>query len=197
MQSRPIPSCAAHTRAASRLFEGDSDRVSAASAHDAEQSSTPEEGRALALTLARQTIQPDPDILNGGRPDYSTPDGLVAAADVVAVEFPPPATRPAAPPTRPRIPPGPGCAALPELGTPARRRLAVHGEREDQTWSQCSASPGGRRAGSHAGCPRRDVRDSAEPEQSRRLVPGPSGRLGGSAGGARGRGSGPRSASPP
>ncbi|MCC3767853.1 hexameric tyrosine-coordinated heme protein [Streptomyces sp. UNOC14_S4] len=52
---------------------------------------TSEEGRALALTLARHTIhtiQPDLDVLKGGRPDYSTnPDSLIAAAHVVAVEF--------------------------------------------------------------------------------------------------------------
>ncbi|MFJ8431168.1 hexameric tyrosine-coordinated heme protein [Kitasatospora sp. NPDC094019] len=52
---------------------------------------TPEEGRALALTLARHTVhnvQPDLDVLKGGRPNYSTdPDSLVAAAHVVAVEF--------------------------------------------------------------------------------------------------------------
>ncbi|MFE5084943.1 hexameric tyrosine-coordinated heme protein [Streptomyces mirabilis] len=52
---------------------------------------TPEEGRALALTLARHTIhniQPDLDILKGGRPNYSTtPDSLTAAAHVVAIEF--------------------------------------------------------------------------------------------------------------
>ena len=36
---------------------------------------TPEEGRALAITLARHSIhniQPDLDILKGGRPNYST-----------------------------------------------------------------------------------------------------------------------------
>ncbi|MGX1675900.1 hexameric tyrosine-coordinated heme protein [Streptomyces sp. NPDC055400] len=53
--------------------------------------STPEKGRALALTLARHTIhniQPDLDILKGGRPNYSTtPDSLTAAAHVVATEF--------------------------------------------------------------------------------------------------------------
>ncbi|WP_372404476.1 hexameric tyrosine-coordinated heme protein [Streptomyces luteireticuli] len=52
---------------------------------------TPEEGRALALTLARHTIhniQPDLDILKGGRPNYSsTPDSLIDAARVVAIEF--------------------------------------------------------------------------------------------------------------
>jgi hexameric tyrosine-coordinated heme protein (HTHP) len=52
---------------------------------------TPEEGRALALTIARHTIralQPDEAILKGGRPQYSTdPDALIAAAQVVAIEF--------------------------------------------------------------------------------------------------------------
>ncbi|MGW1197849.1 hexameric tyrosine-coordinated heme protein [Streptomyces sp. NPDC002536] len=52
---------------------------------------TPEEGRALALALARHTvhnIQPDLDILTGGRPNYSsTPDSLIDAARVVAIEF--------------------------------------------------------------------------------------------------------------
>jgi hypothetical protein len=52
---------------------------------------TPEEGRALALTLARHSIhniQPDLDVLKGDRPNYSTdPDSLIAASHVVAVEF--------------------------------------------------------------------------------------------------------------
>jgi hypothetical protein len=52
---------------------------------------TPEEGRALALLLARHSIhniQPDLDILKGGRPNYATnPDSLIAASQVVAVEF--------------------------------------------------------------------------------------------------------------
>ena len=51
----------------------------------------PEEGRALALTLARHTIhniQPDLDRLKAGRPTYSAaPDSLIAAGHVVAVEF--------------------------------------------------------------------------------------------------------------
>jgi Hexameric tyrosine-coordinated heme protein (HTHP) len=51
----------------------------------------PEEGRALALTLARHTIhniQPDLDLLKAGRPTYSAaPDSLIAAGHVVAVEF--------------------------------------------------------------------------------------------------------------
>jgi hypothetical protein len=52
---------------------------------------TPEEGRALALTIARHTIhnlQPDLDILKAGRPIYSAnPDSLIAASQVVAIEF--------------------------------------------------------------------------------------------------------------
>jgi len=52
---------------------------------------TPEEGRALAFTLARHTvhnIQPDLDVLKGGRPNYATtPDSLIHAAQVVALEF--------------------------------------------------------------------------------------------------------------
>jgi hypothetical protein len=52
---------------------------------------TPEEGRALALKMARHTvhnIQPDLDILKGGRPNYATdPDSLMAACQVVAIEF--------------------------------------------------------------------------------------------------------------
>jgi hypothetical protein len=52
---------------------------------------TPEEGRALAIKLARHTvhnIQPDLDILKGGRPNYATnPDSLIATAQVVAIEF--------------------------------------------------------------------------------------------------------------
>ena len=51
---------------------------------------TPEEGRALAFAIARHTvhnIQPDLDVL-GGRPQYSTaPDSLIAASQVVAIEF--------------------------------------------------------------------------------------------------------------
>lgn len=53
--------------------------------------SSPEEGRALALTLARHTvhnIQPDLDVLKGGRPNYSTtPESLMRATQVVAIEF--------------------------------------------------------------------------------------------------------------
>ncbi|MFV5994229.1 hexameric tyrosine-coordinated heme protein [Streptomyces sp. NPDC056231] len=52
---------------------------------------TPEEGRALALTLARHTIhniQPDLDVLKSGRLNYSTaPDSLLHAAQIVALEF--------------------------------------------------------------------------------------------------------------
>ena len=52
---------------------------------------TPEEGRALALTLARHTVhnlQPDLDALKAGRPIYSVdPDSLIAASQVVAIEF--------------------------------------------------------------------------------------------------------------
>jgi len=52
---------------------------------------TPEEGRALAMMIARHTvhnIQPDLDILKGGRPNYSAnPDSLIAASQVVAIEF--------------------------------------------------------------------------------------------------------------
>jgi hypothetical protein len=52
---------------------------------------TPEEGRSLAFKIAQHTIhniQPDLDVPNGGRPNYSTaPESLIAAAHVVAVEF--------------------------------------------------------------------------------------------------------------
>ncbi len=52
---------------------------------------TPEEGRQLAMLIARHTvhnIQPDLDELKKGRPDYSSnPDSLTAAAQVVAIEF--------------------------------------------------------------------------------------------------------------
>ena len=52
---------------------------------------TPEAGRALAFTMARHsihTIQPDLDVLTGDRPNYSTdPDSLIAASQVVAIEF--------------------------------------------------------------------------------------------------------------
>lgn len=52
---------------------------------------TPEEGRALAMLMARHTIhniQPDLDILKCGRRMYSVnPDSLTAASQVVAIEF--------------------------------------------------------------------------------------------------------------
>lgn len=52
---------------------------------------TAEEGRALAFQITQHTIhniQPDLDVLKGGRPNYSTtPESLIAAAHVVAVEF--------------------------------------------------------------------------------------------------------------
>jgi hypothetical protein len=52
---------------------------------------TAEQGRALAFLLARHSvhnIQPDLDILKGDRPNYSTdPDSLIAASQVVAIEF--------------------------------------------------------------------------------------------------------------
>lgn len=52
---------------------------------------TPEEGRALAMLIARHTIhniQPDLDVLIEGRVDYSkNPDSLTAASQVVAIEF--------------------------------------------------------------------------------------------------------------
>jgi hypothetical protein len=52
---------------------------------------TPDEGRALAFTLARHSIhnlQPDLDALKAGRPIYSVnPDNLIAAGQVVAIEF--------------------------------------------------------------------------------------------------------------
>jgi hypothetical protein len=52
---------------------------------------TPDEGRALAFTLARHSIhniQPDLDVLKAGRPIYSVDaDSLIAASQVVAIEF--------------------------------------------------------------------------------------------------------------
>ncbi len=52
---------------------------------------TPEEGRALAITMARHTvhnIQPDADVLACGRRLYSVnPDSLIFASLVVAIEF--------------------------------------------------------------------------------------------------------------
>jgi hypothetical protein len=53
--------------------------------------STPEEGRALALTLARHTIhamQNQLEVLQSGRAQYAhDPYGLIAAGQVVAIEF--------------------------------------------------------------------------------------------------------------
>jgi hypothetical protein len=52
---------------------------------------TPEEGRALAITLARHmihNIQPDLDALKAGRPTYAMdPNSLIKASQVVAIEF--------------------------------------------------------------------------------------------------------------
>lgn len=52
---------------------------------------TAEQGRALAMTIARHTIhnlQPDLDALKAGRPIYATnPDSLIKASQVVAIEF--------------------------------------------------------------------------------------------------------------
>ncbi|MEU6375436.1 hexameric tyrosine-coordinated heme protein [Streptomyces sp. NPDC046909] len=52
---------------------------------------TPEEGRALALKMARLVIkatQPDDDVRGKLRPEYAgNPDSLIAVAHVVAVEF--------------------------------------------------------------------------------------------------------------
>ena len=52
---------------------------------------TPEEGRALALAVARHTvhnIQSDLARLQEGRPEYARdPDSLIAATQVVALEF--------------------------------------------------------------------------------------------------------------
>lgn len=52
---------------------------------------TPEEGRALAILMARHTIhniQQDLDILKCGRRMYSVdPNSLIAASQVVAIEF--------------------------------------------------------------------------------------------------------------
>jgi hypothetical protein len=52
---------------------------------------SPEEGRALAITMARHmihNIQPDLDVLKDGRPKYAmNPDSLIAASQVVAIEF--------------------------------------------------------------------------------------------------------------
>ncbi|KRN92592.1 hexameric tyrosine-coordinated heme protein [Pediococcus stilesii] len=52
---------------------------------------TPEEGRQLAMMIARHTIhqiQPDLDVLKEGRKEYATsPHLLTEAAKVVALEF--------------------------------------------------------------------------------------------------------------
>ena len=52
---------------------------------------TAEEGRALAITMARHTIhnlQPDLDALKAGRLVYApNPDSLIRASQVVAIEF--------------------------------------------------------------------------------------------------------------
>ena len=52
---------------------------------------TPEEGRALALLIARHTIhniQPDLNVLKAGRKIYAVdPNSLTAASQVVAIEF--------------------------------------------------------------------------------------------------------------
>lgn len=52
---------------------------------------TPEEGRALAVLMARKSIgsiQPDADVRKALRPEYANnADSLTAAAHVVALEF--------------------------------------------------------------------------------------------------------------
>jgi Hexameric tyrosine-coordinated heme protein (HTHP) len=52
---------------------------------------TPEEGRALAIMLARHSVhamQHELEVLKSGRPRYAEdPMGLIAASHVVAVEF--------------------------------------------------------------------------------------------------------------
>ncbi|WP_308286434.1 hexameric tyrosine-coordinated heme protein [Streptomyces griseorubiginosus] len=52
---------------------------------------TPEEGRALALALARNTIhaiQPELEVIQAGRPQYAADAAkLIAAGQVVALEF--------------------------------------------------------------------------------------------------------------
>lgn len=52
---------------------------------------TPEEGRALAILMARHTIhnvQPELEVLKAGRIMYSVdPDSLIAVSQVVAIEF--------------------------------------------------------------------------------------------------------------
>lgn len=53
--------------------------------------STPQEGRELAIAIARKTvgaIQPDVEVREGLRPAYATDaDSLTMAAHVVAIEF--------------------------------------------------------------------------------------------------------------
>jgi hypothetical protein len=53
--------------------------------------STPEEGRALAILMARHSIhamQPELDVLKAGRVKYADdPHVLIAAGHVVAIEF--------------------------------------------------------------------------------------------------------------
>lgn len=52
---------------------------------------TPEEGRALAITMAQQSIhamQPDEEVLKKGRSQYaSDPAELIEASQVIATEF--------------------------------------------------------------------------------------------------------------
>jgi hypothetical protein len=52
---------------------------------------TPEEGRALAILLARHSVhamQKELEVLVAGRPKYaSDPNALIAASHVIAVEF--------------------------------------------------------------------------------------------------------------
>ena len=52
---------------------------------------TPEEGRALAITIARHSVhamQKELEVLKSGRAQYAhDPYGLIAASHVVAVEF--------------------------------------------------------------------------------------------------------------
>jgi hypothetical protein len=52
---------------------------------------TPEDGRSLAVLMARHSIhkiQPELEILQAGRPVYAPqPDSLIAASQVIAIEF--------------------------------------------------------------------------------------------------------------
>jgi hypothetical protein len=52
---------------------------------------SPEDGRALAVLMARNTIhaiQPDVEVLRKSRVEYATdPDSLTSAAHVVSIEF--------------------------------------------------------------------------------------------------------------